>query len=181
MANARSSSARPGTARFLIGAVIGAVGIAVGARIVIPLDPVPLTLQTLFVVLAGGIGGPRIGAAAAVIYAVAVALGAPILADGRAAGGAEFLELPSAGYVVAFVPAAAVAGPGSRSVVSCLARAVAAHAVVLVVGAAWLARTIGIQPAVEHGVRPFVVGAILKSVVAALIVAALNGWRPGRR
>ena len=152
---------------FVLG---GALAIAVGARISVPMVPVPTTLQTLAVVGIGLLGGARVGAGAAALYLILAISGLPVLSDGESHGGWAFLELKSAGYVVGFVPGAAVAGwLGHRS---SLGRAVvaglAAHAVVLLLGVAVLALHIGIAGAVEHGLLPFLVGAVVKGVGAAL-------------
>jgi biotin transport system substrate-specific component len=82
------------------------VATALGARGEIPHEPVPYTLQTLVVLLAGAFLGPRNGAISQVVYLAAGALGAPVFAGG-AFGFARLLG-PTGGYLLAF-PLAAVA------------------------------------------------------------------------
>lgn len=148
---------------------------AVCARIAIPMIPVPMTLQTWAVLLAGAAMGSVRGMAAVALYLVAGLVGLPVLADG-ASGPATFTG-PTAGYLVAFLPAAGLAGwlsSGGR-----LARSVPAvgwmiglHLLILALGAGWLALSIGAGQALEHGVLPFLPGAVLKSI---LVVAAAFG------
>jgi biotin transport system substrate-specific component len=79
---------------------------ACGARLEIPHEPVPYTLQTLFVLLSGAFLGPVNGALSQLVYLLAGVLGAPVFAGG--AFGPSVLFGPTAGYLLAF-PIAAVA------------------------------------------------------------------------
>jgi biotin transport system substrate-specific component len=81
---------------------------ALGARLEIPHYPVPYTLQTLVVLLAGAFLGPRNGAISQISYLAAGLLGAPVFAGG-AAGLAPFIG-PTGGYLLGFPLGAAVAG-----------------------------------------------------------------------
>src|SRR5690606_28062574 len=83
---------------------------AVTARIVMPLPftPVPITLQVMAVLISGLVLGSRAGAMSQLAYLGAIAVGLPLAASGLG-GPAAFLT-PTAGYLVAFVPGAFVAG-----------------------------------------------------------------------
>ncbi|MER6944291.1 biotin transporter BioY [Nonomuraea sp. NPDC000554] len=91
-------------------------------------NAVPITLQTLGVMLAGAILGTWRAALAVVVLLVLVAVGLPLLAGGR--GGLAVFALPSAGFLIGWVPGAAVTGwlveragrtPGlGRLMVACL-------------------------------------------------------------
>jgi len=78
-----------------------------GAYIRIPLPPVPLTLQTMMVYLAGLVLGARGGALSQAMYLLLGLLGLPIFASG---GGPAYILSPTFGYLVAFVPASMVVG-----------------------------------------------------------------------
>lgn len=80
---------------------------AVGARVTVEIGPVPLTLQTLAVFLAGMVLGARDGAWSQVLYVGLVALNLPL--DARGAGSAVFMG-PTWGYMVGFIPCAYAAG-----------------------------------------------------------------------
>lgn len=158
-----------------IAAAIGALAIALGAQVTVPMVPVPMTLQTLAVLVAGLAGGPRAGAVACVGYLGLVLLGLPVLADGAAHGGPSFFLEPSAGYVVGFVPAAAVAGAlAPRGRWGPLLGGLAGHAVVLAVGTAVLAAHIGPADAWAYGCQPFLPGAAVKSLAAWALAAGLQ-------
>ncbi|MEU6782248.1 biotin transporter BioY [Nonomuraea angiospora] len=71
-------------------------------------NAVPITLQTLGVMLAGAILGTWRAALAVVVLLVLVAAGLPLLAGGR--GGLGVFAMPSAGYLIGWIPGAAVTG-----------------------------------------------------------------------
>lgn len=85
-----------------------AAGTAAGARLEIAHSPVPYTLQTLIVLLAGAFLGPRNGALSQILYLGAGTLGAPVFATG--AFGPAVLFGPTGGYLLAFPAAAALVG-----------------------------------------------------------------------
>jgi biotin transport system substrate-specific component len=85
-----------------------AVATAIGARVEIPHQPVPYTLQTFVVLLAGAFLGPRNGAISQVAYLTAGLLGAPVFSGGGF--GIERLLGPTGGYLLAFPMAATVTG-----------------------------------------------------------------------
>ena len=91
----------------LFAAIIGALGIL--PKFDLPLAAgVPVTAQTLGVMLAGTVLGPRNGALAVVLFLLIVALGVPLLAGGR--GGLGVFFGPGAGFILGFIPGAFVAG-----------------------------------------------------------------------
>lgn len=147
---------------------------ALTARITIPLPftPVPITLQTLAVVLSGLILGARGGAATQLTYLGLVALGLPLDASGL--GSAAFFG-PTAGYLVGFVPAAFVAGWladrfSARNWWGNFVAAIAGMLVIYLVGASWLAVMLGSwQKAWLGGIAPFILLDLGKAAVAAAV------------
>jgi biotin transport system substrate-specific component len=85
-----------------------ALATAIGARIEIPHQPIPFTLQTLFVLLAGAMLGARNGALSMVLYLAIGALGAPVFSLGGF-GLMKFVG-PTGGYLIAFPVVAAIVG-----------------------------------------------------------------------
>jgi len=81
---------------------------AVGAFILVPLPPVPVTMQTLFVDLAGALLGGYLGALSQVVYLLLGVIGLPVFAGGKA--GAGVLIGPTGGYLFGFVLGAYVIG-----------------------------------------------------------------------
>lgn len=163
------------------GAAAGAVGIAgfalltaLGARIALPLPftPVPITLQTLFVLLSGVYLGGRGGAASQITYLALGAAGLPVFAGPGA--GLPYLLGPTGGFLLAFPLAAWIAAAAGRPGAGLGSRAgvlAAALLAVLTLGAARLAGVLGLGPerALAMGVLPFLPGAALKVTVATVL------------
>ena len=82
----------------LFASIMGALGVV--PPIILSFTPVPITLQTLGVLLAGGILGPRLGALSQVVFLFIVAAGMPLLSGGR--GGFAVFVGPGAGYLLAW-------------------------------------------------------------------------------
>ena len=152
---------------------------ALGAQIDVPMTPVPMTLQSLAVVLAGGVLGPRLGVAAMLLYLAAAAVGLPVLSDGASGVGA--LTGATGGYLVGFPIASAVVGVAARQgwlirPVTGIGLLCAAHLLILGLGVIWLARAIGWPEALSGGFTPFLIGAVVKSAAAWLILAGLRRY-----
>jgi len=154
------------------------------AQISIPLSftPVPITGQTLGVLLAGtALGWWRAGAAL-VLYAVAGVAGVPWFA-GHSSGYAS----ASFGYVVGFVAAAVLcgylAGRGAdRSVLRSLPAMIAAEVVIYTFGLTWLAIDLhlGASATIAAGLTPFLAGDAIKAAIAAGLLPAA-WWLAGPR
>lgn len=139
-------------------------------NIPLPFTPVPVTLSSLAVFLIGAALGPRKGALALMAYLAEGCAGLPVFAGGAA--GAAVLIGPRGGYLVGFVVAAWVAGwmserGGCRSFGRVAVAMVVAHACIYAVGLPWLGLYVGMANVVAMGLLPFVVGDLLKIVLAA--------------
>lgn len=97
-------------ARLAVGIVAFALATVFGAQIAVPvpLTPVPITLQTMFVILAGVVLGPRAGAASMALYVGVGAMGAPVFSNGGA--GMAWLLGPTGGYLLSYPASAFAAG-----------------------------------------------------------------------
>lgn len=145
---------------------------ALTARITIPLPftPVPITLQTLAVVLSGLVLGARGGAAAQLAYLGLIAIGLPL--DSRGLGPVALFG-PTAGYLLGFVPAAFMAGWladrfAARTWWGNFVAAMVGVLAIYLVGAGWLAVMLGSwQNAWIGGVVPFILIDLGKAAVAA--------------
>lgn len=82
--------------------------ISVGAYIAVPVGPVPITLQTLFITLAGLLGGRSIGVSSVIIYLLLGLVGLPVFSGGT--GSLAHLIGPTGGYLFASIPAVYIAG-----------------------------------------------------------------------
>jgi biotin transport system substrate-specific component len=156
---------------------------AAGAVIAVPLpfSPVPVTLQTMFVLLAGLILGSRGGVLAVLLYLAAGGLGLPVFAGGR--GGLAMLLGPTGGFMLGFLGAALLCGlsgrHGSPSFPRNIAFCVAGSLVILLSGSLRLMSALDISPAeaLLVGAVPFLPGEMLKSWAAASIHRFLDSCR----
>ncbi len=158
--------------------VLGATCILTASSwVAVPVGPVPMTMQTFAVTLIGALFGWRLGAVTVMLWLGQALVGLPVLAGGQ--GGIAPFFGPTAGYLVAFPLAAALAGylaergwTGKNSG-RAFAAALGGNALILALGGAWLAVLTGPDIAVSAGVAPFLVGAVLKSALAAAVLRAL--------
>ncbi|WP_083603166.1 biotin transporter BioY [Bowdeniella nasicola] len=153
---------------------------ALFARIEIPMWPVPITGQTLAVLLVGATLGMRRGAAAMAGYAAVGLAGLPVFAGG--AGGPQMVAAPSFGFILGFIPAAALIGYLSertwdRKPVLAIAGFALATVVPFLVGVPYMGVvlsslgthvTFGLL--MEYGVTPFLVGGAIKCAIAAALL-----------
>jgi biotin transport system substrate-specific component len=159
----------------------GSALLAISAQISVPFYPVPVTGQTLVVLMIGMAYGSRLGAATLLAYLVEGGMGLPVFANGGA--GWAYLAGPTGGYLIGFLVAAfilgllAERGMGRGPVSTALAMLVGT-AMIYLFGATWLSSFIGFEKALAAGVMPFLYGDVLKLVVAAgLMPLAWRGVR----
>jgi biotin transport system substrate-specific component len=160
--------------RILLTALFSAL-IIVGAYIRIPLPPVPITLQTLFVLLAGFLGGSKLALASTAIYLLLGMVGLPVFTSG---GGLGILLGPTGGFLFGLLPAALLAGIAGnlkekserpkRYLLLCILGGLAATLVVYLVGVPFLkyTRSLSWQTALKVGMLPFLIGDLLKVAAA---------------
>lgn len=163
----------------------GSLFIAAAAQVSVPMYPVPMTLQTLAVLLVGLAYGARLGAATVIAYLAEGAMGLPVFANG--ANGAAFFG-PTAGFLVGFVGMAWLAGlvsdRGIRRVVPVALACIAISAALYVPGVAWAMGAdalLGLDASKwgadsfasiwAYYMSPFLIGDAVKAVIAALVVS----------
>ena len=144
-------------------------------QVALPFSPVPITGQTLGVLLVGALYGSVRGAATVATYLAEGALGLPVFSGGL--GGSAMLLGPTGGYLAGFIPAAFVAGlagGANRRAALRLGGLLLASAVVYVFGAPWLAYVakMPLEGALAVGVLPFLPGDVLKAGLVAGVVPA---------
>ena len=166
-----------------LGAVVFAFLTAVGGHIRIPLTPVPITLQTLFVLLSGAIIGPRYGTLGQTLYLGLGTLGIPLFAG--AAGGLAVISGPTGGYLLGFLVTPAIVGclftrrSGALWRVSVLALG---SLIILTLGVIHLSLfyTHHLGHALAVGMLPFLIGDGLKVLAASSILGSYRRLRRSR-
>jgi biotin transport system substrate-specific component len=154
----------------LIGA--GAALTGVLAQVVVPLQPVPITGQTLAVILVGSTLGALRGALSMVLYLALGVVGLPWFSD--ASSGWGVVAGPTGGYIVGFIAAAALTGwlaqrTWDRRVVGAFVSMSAGTLVTFAIGLPWLAASLGLtlEQTLAAGLYPFLIGGVVKAILAA--------------
>ncbi|MDR2338805.1 MAG: biotin transporter BioY [Deltaproteobacteria bacterium] len=161
---------------------IWAALMAVGAYIAIPIGPVPITLQTFFIILCGFMEGPW-AFFPALAYLVAGLIGLPVFAEGAAGPGILFG--PTVGYALAFAPAAFVAGlaakGGAKRIGGFLAFGALATLLIHGCGIAGIHLTLKLSWALSlYADLPFLPGDAAKLLAAAFLAVSAARLRPAR-
>ena len=151
--------------------LVGTGALALASQIAVPMVPVPITMQTFAVTMIGALYGWRLGALTVAAWLFEAAIGLPVLANGT--GGVAPFVGPTAGYLTSFPVVAALAGWltakgwDARKPIRAFLAHFSANLLCLAIGGTWLAYLIGPEKAWLLGVLPFLVGAVLKSALAA--------------
>jgi len=151
---------------------------AVGAYISIPIGPVPIVLQSLFILLAGLLLGRAWGAVSVGIYLIAGIFGLPVFAGGT--GGIGRFFGPTGGYLIGFLPAVYITGliseKGRKNILIDVFAMICGSVLIYAFGVSWL-RVItgmGLNKAVVVGMFPFLPGDALKIAAAAFIARSVR-------
>jgi biotin transport system substrate-specific component len=165
-------------ARFAALAVIGTLALVVSAKVQVPFYPVPMTLQSLVVLIVGAAFGARLAGATVALYLIEGLIGLPVFAG--AVAGPFYMAGPTGGYLIGFLAAAVVVGllaerGWDRATFRLIVAVTAGHAIIFVFGFAWLAWLIGMEKAWAGGVAPFFAATIVKTLLAWALIAAF--WR----
>jgi biotin transport system substrate-specific component len=162
--------------RALLLALLGSALLTISAKLEVPFYPVPMTMQTLVVLLLGMAFGARLAAATVLLYLAQGAIGLPVFAGTPERGiGLAYMMGPTGGYLVGFVLSAAITGwltERRRDWPALVLAVVAGSVVVFIPGVLWLAYLIGFEQSVVHGLMPFVWGAVLKGAIAVALGVA---------
>lgn len=167
----------------------GTLFIALAAQISVPFYPVPLTLQTLAILIVGLTFGSRLGAMTLLAYLAEGAVGLPVFANGFST---VALWGPTAGFLFGFVGLAYLAGLAvekglARGVVSTAICGIVISALLYIPGVAWpmaIAEAAGLtgkwvgssaDAIWTYWVSPFLLGDAVKAVIAAMVV--WGGWK----
>ena len=151
------------------------------AKVQVPFWPVPMTLQSLVVLVLGATLGWRLGLATVMLYLAEGAAGLPVFAGSPEKGlGLLYMAGPTGGYLVGFLAGVVAIGllaerGWDRSIAWMFAAMTLGHALIFLFGWAWLAHLAGAEKAWLLGVVPFAAATLLKTAIASLAVPAT--WR----
>jgi biotin transport system substrate-specific component len=171
-----------------VAVVLGAaylLAMSAQVRLLLPFSPVPVTGQSLVVLLIGALMGRRLALASLGTYLAAGMVGLPFFAGGSLWG-------PTGGYLLGFVVAVYVltllmerngsccsqrSTPVRARAVTVVGALVAGNLIIYLIGVPWLAAFVGLRAALPLGLFPFIVGDLAKLVCAVGIVLAWDRFR----
>ena len=150
---------------------------AIGAQIAIPVNPVPFTLQTMIVLLAGALLGPKNGACSQLVYLAAGVVGIPVFAGGTL--GIAILFGPTGGYLLAFPFGAYFTGyliQKYKSYVGVVLSMFAGNILIILVGTLFLFTFYlhDFESAIIAGAAIFTIWMVIKMLVGATIYFAIS-------
>lgn len=173
------------TAQDVVLVLAGTALIAVAAKIKVPFFPVPMTLQTLAIMLIAATYGFRLGTLTVLAYLAEGIVGLPVFTNTppSVAGPLYFLG-PTGGFLAGFVVLAMVVGAAAdrgfdRSIPKLFAAMLVGEVIMMALGFAWLAWFatlssgavgLGVEKALAGGVTPFIWGDLLKIALASMLV-----------
>lgn len=164
----------------LVAASVVFMALLAQIRIPLPFSPVPITGQTLGVLLTGSLLGSRLGALSLLVYLVVGAIGVPVFAGGG--NGIEYMQGATLGYLASYPIVAAVMGwlaerGWDRRVLTTIAAMVIGSAIIYALGVGWLVVGIGMDvvAALVAGMVPFLIGDAIKIAIAVGVLP--GGWR----
>ena len=154
--------------------IVGVALLAICAHLKVPFYPVPITMQTLAVMLIGFTYGARLGSSTIVVYLSFGAIGAPVFAGGA---GLAYMSGPTGGYLFGFLVAVYLIGYFTekgygRTFISTLLLALLGTIVFYVFGVGWLTTILGFEKAITFGLLPFLYGDALKLFLLAFSIPA---------
>ncbi len=157
----------------------GSAFIALAAQVSVPMFPVPMTLQTLAILIVGFTLGARLGLATLLVYLGEGAMGLPVFANGH--GSLAYMMGPTGGFLAGFAGMAWLAGWAAekglaRGFLGTALAALVISALLYLPGLAWPAAVMGktVAQLWSGWMMPFLAGDALKAVIAALVVS--GGW-----
>lgn len=175
--------ARPAAWRVPVTILLGSLLMILSAKLKIPFWPVPMTMQVFAVCLLAGLAGGRMAAAMMLTYLAYGVAGLPVFANATQ-GGAGLISLlgPTGGYLAGFVVAAFIVGEWiqrrrPQGLVGLTLPMLAGLGIIYLLGCLWLASFVGWESVIAVGVLPFLLGDILKVLLAAAMTLALPRLR----
>jgi biotin transport system substrate-specific component len=153
----------------------GAALTSIAAQVAVPLWPVPITGQTLAVLIVGSSLGAVRGMLSMVLYAVLGIVGLPVFSD--ASHGVGVLFGATGGYIIGFILAAGLTGwlaqrTWDHRVLGAFVSFLAGSIITFAVGLPWLA-VVGhftLAQTLQYGLYPFIIGGIIKAALAAVFI-----------
>ncbi len=169
---------RDGLVKTMVAVILGSALLVLSAKVQAPFWPVPMTMQSMVVLLLGMAYGSRLGLAVVLLYLAEGLFGLPVFAGSNT--GPAYMAGATGGYLAGFMLGVVVTGwlaerGWDRTPLRAFAAMAIGHAVLLASGVSWLAWLFGMEKAIAIGLTPFWAAALLKTALGALLMQA--AWK----
>ena len=160
--------------KYVFLALIGSIILAISSKIKIPFYPVPMTMQTLIVLIIGIGFGWKLGLATVSLYLFEGIIGLPVFSGSPEKGvGLIYFTGPTMGYLLGFLVAVYISGKFiyDNNLVKNFFKLLLATSFIYILGMAWLGSLIGWEkPIFQLGAQPFLLAELLKILIATFAI-----------
>jgi biotin transport system substrate-specific component len=160
--------------KFLFVALMGSIILAISSKIKIPFYPVPMTMQTLVVLMIGVGFGWKLGVATVGLYLFEGIIGLPVFSGSPEKGvGLVYFTGPTMGYLLGFFVAAYFSGKFiyNNNIIQTFLKLFFATSFIYILGMAWLGNLIGWdKPIFQLGAQPFLLAELFKILIATFAI-----------
>ena len=160
--------------KYLFLALVGSILLAISSKIKIPFYPVPMTMQTLVVLIIGIGFGWRLGVATIMLYLFEGIIGLPVFSGTPEKGiGLVYFTGPTMGYLIGFLVAAFLAGKFNfdNNLIKNFFKLTFATSFIYILGILWLGELIGWdKPIFKLGAQPFLLAELFKILLATFAI-----------
>ena len=160
--------------KYVFLALIGSIILAVSSKIKIPFYPVPMTMQTLIVLVIGIGFGWKLGLATVSLYLFEGIIGLPVFSGTPEKGiGLIYFTGPTMGYLIGFLVAVYISGKFNydNNLVKNFLKLMLATSFIYILGMSWLGSLVGWdKPIFQLGAQPFLLAELFKILIATFAI-----------
>ena len=164
--------------RYVFLALIGSIILAVSSKIKIPFYPVPMTMQTLVVLMIGIVFGWKLGLATVSLYLFEGIIGLPVVSGTPEKGlGLVYFTGPTMGYLLGFLVAVYISGKFSydSNIIKNFLKLLLATSFIYILGMTWLGNLIGWdKPIFQLGAQPFLLAELFKILIVTFAISQIR-------
>ena len=164
--------------RYVFLAVIGSIILAVSSKIKIPFYPVPMTMQTLVVLMIGIVFGWKLGLATVSLYLFEGIIGLPVFSGTPEKGlGLVYFTGPTMGYLLGFLVAVYISGKFNydSNIIKNFLKLLLATSFIYILGMTWLGNLIGWdKPIFQLGAQPFLLAELFKVLIVTFAISQIR-------
>ena len=164
--------------RYVFLALIGSIILAVSSKIKIPFYPVPMTMQTLVVLMIGIVFGWKLGLATVSLYLFEGIIGLPVFSGTPEKGlGLVYFTGPTMGYLLGFLVAVYISGKFNydSNIIKNFLKLLLATSFIYILGITWLGNLIGWdKPIFQLGAQPFLLAELFKILIVTFAISQIR-------